>query len=67
MGDMGQTMGGQTLLLVVCVAVIAGGYLLASWAAARLVGGEWTAARVAAHFAHTLARSPPSCTQSRTT
>ena len=54
MGDMGQTMGGQTLLLVVCVAVIAGGYLLASWAAARLVGGEWTAARVAARFAHTL-------------
>ncbi len=54
MGDMGQTMGGQTLLLLASVGVIAGGYLLASWAAARLVGGDWTASQVAARFAHSL-------------
>ena len=53
-GDLGQTVGGETLLLLITVAVIAGGYLLASWAAARMVGGDWTTGRVAARFAHSL-------------
>ena len=53
-GDLGQTMGGETLLLIATVAVIAGGYLLASWVASRMVGGDWTTGRVAARFAHTL-------------
>ena len=53
-GDIGQTMGGETLLLIATVAVIAGGYLLASWVASRMVGGDWTTGRVAARFAHTL-------------
>jgi hypothetical protein len=53
-GDFGQTTLGQTVLLLATVAVIAGGYALASWGAARMVGGEWTTGRVASRFAHTL-------------
>jgi hypothetical protein len=53
-GEFGQTMLGQTVLLVATVAVISGGYAMASWGAARMVGGGWTTARVASRFAHTL-------------
>jgi hypothetical protein len=53
-GEFGQTMLGQTVLLVATVAVISGGYAIASWGAARMVGGGWTTARVASRFAHTL-------------
>jgi hypothetical protein len=54
MGDFGQTMLGETLLLLGCVLAIGAAYWVASWAAARMVGGDWTAARVGARFAHTL-------------
>jgi len=54
MGDFGQTMLGETMLLIGCVLMIALAYWLASWVAARMVGGDWTAARVAMRFAHTL-------------
>ncbi len=53
-GDLGQTTGGETVLLIATIAVIASGYLLASWAASRLAGGGWTTGRVAARFAHSL-------------
>lgn len=43
-----------TLALLACVAVIAAAYLAASWAAARVGGGEMSPRRVAASFAHTL-------------
>ncbi|MGH8951268.1 MAG: fenitrothion hydrolase [Acidimicrobiia bacterium] len=54
MGDFGQTMLGETLLLIGCVLMIGLAYWLASWVAARMVGGDWTAPRVAMRFAHTL-------------
>ena len=54
MGDFGQTMLGETLLLIGCVLAVGVAYWIASWAAARMTGGEWTAPRVAARFAHTL-------------
>ena len=54
MGDFGQTMLGETLLLLGCVLAIGAAYSVASWAAARMVGGEWTTASVAMRFAHTL-------------
>jgi hypothetical protein len=53
-GDFGQTMLGETLLLVGCVLAVGAAYWIASWAAARMVGGGWTAAQVAGRFAHTL-------------
>ncbi|MGH8870723.1 MAG: fenitrothion hydrolase [Acidimicrobiia bacterium] len=54
MGDVGQTMLGETVLLIGCVLAIGAAYWLASWVAARMVGGDWTAVRVATRFAHTL-------------
>ena len=54
MGDFGQTMVGETLLLIGCVLAVGVAFWIASWAAARMVGGEWTAPKVAARFAHTL-------------
>ncbi len=54
MGEFGQTILGESLLLIACVLAVAMAYWIASWAAARLVGGAWTAPRVAARFAHTL-------------
>jgi hypothetical protein len=54
MGDFGPTMLGETLLLVGCVLAIGSAYWIASWAAALLAGGDWTASTVAARFAHTL-------------
>jgi hypothetical protein len=54
MGDFGQTVLGETLLLIGCVLAIGGAYWIASWAAARMAGGAWTATKVAARFAHTL-------------
>jgi hypothetical protein len=54
MGDFGQTVLGETLLLIGCVLAIGGAYWIASWAAARMAGGPWTATKVAARFAHTL-------------
>ncbi len=54
MGDFGQTMLGETLLLIGCVLAVGVAYWIASWAAARMIGGEWTAPKVAARFAHTL-------------
>jgi hypothetical protein len=53
-GDFGQAMAGETLLLVGCVLAIGAAYWIASWVAARLVGAGWTASSVAARFAHTL-------------
>ncbi|HZD23656.1 MAG TPA: hypothetical protein VE569_09695 [Acidimicrobiia bacterium] len=52
--DFGSSIPGATVLLVGSVALIGGGYALASWAAARLVGGGWTTRRVATRFTHTL-------------
>jgi hypothetical protein len=52
-GFAGSVLGG-TVLLVGSVALIALAYWVASWAAARLVGGDWTAGRVSTRFAHTL-------------
>ncbi len=54
MGDFGQTMLGETVLLIGCVLAIGAAYWIASWAAARMVGGAWTTYRVARRFAHTL-------------
>jgi len=54
MGDSGQTMVGETVLLIGCVLAIGAAYWIASFAAARMVGGGWTTARVATRFAHTL-------------
>lgn len=54
MGDFGPTMLGETLLLVGCVLAIGSAYWIASWGAALLAGGDWTASTVAARFAHTL-------------
>jgi hypothetical protein len=54
MGDFGQTMVGETVLLIGCVLAIGAAYWIASFAAARMVGGGWTTARVAKRFAHTL-------------
>jgi hypothetical protein len=53
-GDLGQSIASETILLVGCVALIGSGYWLASSVAARMVGGGWTARRVAVRFAHTL-------------
>jgi len=54
MGDFGQTMLGETVLLIGCVLAIGAAYCIASWAAARMVGGGWTTSRVAMRFTHTL-------------
>ena len=53
-GDFGQTMVGETVLLLGCVLAVGGAYWLAAWAAARMVGGRWTTANVAMRFAHSL-------------
>ncbi|MEX2251331.1 MAG: hypothetical protein WD895_04570 [Acidimicrobiia bacterium] len=53
-GAMADSMLGATLLLLGSVAMIGLAYWVASWAAARMVGGDWTARRVSARFAHTL-------------
>ena len=53
-GDSGQTMFGETVLLIGCVLAIGAAYWIASLAAARMVGNGWTTARVAMRFAHTL-------------
>ena len=53
-GDFGQTMLGETVLLIGCVLAIGAAYWIASWAAALMVGGAWTTYRVARRFAHTL-------------
>ena len=53
-GDFGQTVFGGTLLLVGCVLAVGAAYWIASWAAALMVGDDWTASKVAQRFAHTL-------------
>lgn len=53
-GDLRRETWFQTLSLLGCIVVIGAAYGAASWAAARLAGGEWTAHRVARRFAHTL-------------
>ncbi len=53
-GTMAESVPGGTLLLLASVALIAAAYWLACWVAARMVGGDWTANRVSARFAHTL-------------
>jgi hypothetical protein len=53
LGEFGQTLFGETVLLLGSILVIGLAYWLASWAAARMVGG-WTASKVATRFAHTL-------------
>jgi hypothetical protein len=47
-------MGGQTILLLSATLVVGLAYWLAALAAARMVGGGWTARKVAWRFAHTL-------------
>lgn len=54
LGEFGSSMPGATLLLLGSIALIGGGYAVASWSAARLVGGGWTTRTVAKRFAHTL-------------
>jgi hypothetical protein len=53
-GQFGRSTLGSTFLLLWSVGVIGMGFWLASAATARLIGGGWTAARVAGRFAHTL-------------
>jgi hypothetical protein len=53
-GGLGDSMLGQSLLLLVSIFLIAVVYYLASMAAAALGGGEWATRRVAQRFAHTL-------------
>jgi len=53
-GDIAASMFGATLLLFGSVAMIGLAYWVASWAAARMVGNDWTTRRVAIRFAHTL-------------
>jgi hypothetical protein len=53
-GDVGQTTPGATALLAGSVLTIGLAYWVASAVAARMVGGQWTASRVAVRFAHTL-------------
>ncbi|HLF42019.1 MAG TPA: hypothetical protein VJA46_00670 [Acidimicrobiia bacterium] len=53
-GEMAASRLGATLLLLGSVTMIGVAYWVASWAAARMVGGGWTARRVAIRFAHTL-------------
>jgi len=53
-GGLMGTVPGQTLLLVSTVLVIGLAYWVVSVVAARMVGDEWTAGRVAGRFAHTL-------------
>ena len=50
----GRSTSGSTLLLLASVAVVGLAYYLASWMAARLVSGSWTAGQVAGRFAHSL-------------
>ena len=54
LGEFGQTLVGETVLLLGSILAIGLAYRLASWAAARMVGGGWTASKVAIRFAHTL-------------
>jgi hypothetical protein len=54
LGEFGQTLFGETALLLGSILVIGFAYWVASWAAARMVGGGWTASKVATRFAHTL-------------
>ena len=44
----------RTFALLAFVLLIGAAYWLASWAAARIAGGDWSAARVASRFAHSL-------------
>jgi hypothetical protein len=53
-GDFAQSIPGSTVLLLVSVAVVGLAYYLASWVAARLGSGSWTAGQVAGRFAHSL-------------
>ncbi len=53
-GDLATETWFGTLALLGSVAAIGAGYAAASWAAARIGGGDWTAASVARSFAHTL-------------
>ncbi len=53
-GGLIDTTRGRTVLLLVSVAVVALGYLLACAVAARLSGGRWRPIEVAQRFAHTL-------------
>ena len=50
----GRSRSGSTLLFLASVAVVGLAYYLASWTAARLVSGTWTAGQVASRFAHSL-------------
>ena len=57
LADLGLSRGSTlvgTLGLVLVVAVIGAAYWLASWAAGRMSGGEFTAGAVASSFAHSL-------------
>ena len=53
-GSLGDTMPGQTVLLIAAVAVVGLAYLTASAVAARFSSGRWTSLQVAQRFAHAL-------------
>ena len=53
-GGLGGSIAGDTFLLLATINLIALGYYLTCLAAARFAGDDWTAARVAQRFAHTL-------------
>jgi len=53
-GGLGGSIAGDTFLLLASVNLIALAYYLTCMAAARFAGTDWTAARVAQRFAHTL-------------
>ena len=53
-GDLRRETWFQTISLLGFIVAIGAAYAGASWAAARLAGGGWTAPRVARRFAHTL-------------
>lgn len=53
-GDLGNTMLGETALLLASIWIVALAYYLACAAAGRLADGGWRASQVAQRFAHTL-------------
>jgi hypothetical protein len=52
--DLSRSVPGSTLLFLASVALVGLAYYLASWMAARLGSGSWTAREVASRFAHSL-------------
>jgi hypothetical protein len=53
LGDFGQTMAGSTIMLLTCVGLVGGAYLVACNLASRS-SGRWAPMQVASRFAHSL-------------